>query len=222
MTTAAVIVNPRIAADLGLLGDWLEDRGIGVHRLIRDDVLAPDAADEADVLIVMGSIWTLAEGHRTVEHAAAIDAEIELVRQWVRKDRPMLGICFGGQVLSAALGGTVTRMPQRMIAWHKPASSQAALRNSWALWHEDRFSVPDGTDLLARARHAPMGLRTRRAWGVQFHPEFTADIIASIATDLNTPARRAQPMIDVANERGAALRSASSTFFDAWWDDVHG
>ena len=220
MTTAAVISNPRIAADLGFLGEWLEDRGIGVHRLIRDDVLPIDAADDADVLIVMGSIWTLADGHRTDEYANAIDAEVDLVQRWVRDDRPMLGICFGGQVLSTALGGTVTRMPQRMIAWQTPASSESALRAPWALWHEDRFTIPDEGEALAIAPHAPMAIRSQRAWGVQFHPEFTADIITSIAQDLHTPDEHAQPMIDVARERADEQRIASSAFFNAWWNDV--
>ena len=221
MTTAGVIANPRIAADLGILGDWLDEHGIGVQRLTRDDVLAVDAADDTDVLIVMGSIWTLADGHRTVEHAEAIDAEVQLVRRWVHDDRPMLGICFGGQVLSTALGGSVTRMPQRMIAWQTPASPDTALRAPWALWHEDRFSVPTGSDALAVAPHAPMAIRAQRAWGVQFHPEFTADIITSIAEDLQTPTEHAQPMIDVARERAEEQRAASTAFFDSWWQDVH-
>lgn len=221
MTNAVVIANPRIAADLGFLGGWLADRGIDVRRHIRDDVLAVDCADDADVLIVLGSIWTLAEGYRSAEHTAAIDAEIDLVRRWVRDDRPMLGICFGGQVLSTALGGTVTRMPQRIIAWQTPASPESTLRAPWALWHEDRFTIPDEAEALAIAPHAPMAIRAHRAWGVQFHPEFTADIIASIAQDLHTPDEHAQPMIDVARERHGEQRIASSAFFDAWWDDVH-
>ena len=221
MTTAAIIANPRVAADLGFLGDWLDNRGVGISRLIRDDVLAMDAPDDADVLVVMGSIWTLADGFRTTEHAAAVDAEIELVRRWVIEDRPMLGICFGGQLLSVAMGGTVTRMPQRMIAWQTPASDHVPLRAPWALWHEDRFSIPESARALATAPHAAMGIATHRAWGVQFHPEFTADIITSIAEDLHTPAEHAQPMIDVARQREVEQRAASAAFFDAWWADVH-
>lgn len=220
MTTAAVISNPRVAAGLGFLGEWLDDHGIGVHRVIRDDVLASDAADDDDVLIVMGSIWTLAQGHRTTQHTAAIDAEVDLVRRWVRDDRPMLGICFGGQVLSAALGGIVTRMPQRMIAWQTPASVESAMQAPWALWHEDRFTIPDGAQPLALAPHAPMAIRAHRAWGVQFHPEFTVDIITELADDLKTPAEHAQPMIDVALERAEAQRMSSFHLFDAWWKDV--
>lgn len=220
MTTAAVIANPSIAAELGHLGDWLDDQGIDVQRLIRDDVLAPDAADDADALIVMGSIWTLADGHRTTEHAQAIDAEVDLVRRWVKDDRPLLGICFGGQVLSAAVGGTVTRMPQRMIAWQTPASEQAMLRAPWALWHEDRFSVPEGVEAMAIAPHAPMAIRTRRAWGVQFHPEFTPQVMQGIAEALQTPEPVAAPLIAVAAQRADAQRAESHALFDAWWADV--
>ena len=220
MTTAAVIANPSIAAELGHLGDWLDDRGIGCQRLVRDDVLALDAADDADVLIVMGSIWTLAEGHRTSEHAAAIDAEVELVRRWVGDDRPMLGICFGGQVLSAAMGGTVHRMPQRMIAWQTPASHESVLRAPWALWHEDRFSIPDGAEPLALAPHAPMAIRSHRAWGLQFHPEFTVEVMRGIADALQAPEPMAAPLIAVAEQREEEQRAESHALFDTWWADV--
>jgi GMP synthase - Glutamine amidotransferase domain len=65
-----------------------------------------------------------------------------------------------------------------------------------------------------------MAIRSQRAWGVQFHPEFTADIITSIAQDLHTPDEHAQPMIDVARERADEQRIASSAFFNTWWSDV--
>ena len=220
MRTAAVIANPRTAAQLGHLGEWLDSRGITVTRLTRDDVLAPAAADAADLLIVLGSAWTVAEGHRSAAHAAAVDAELALVRRWVDSDRPMLGICFGGQVLSAALGGTVTRMPQTMLGWLTPASDHEVLRHPWALWHEDRFSVPSGAEVLAVAPHAPMAFRYRRAWGVQFHPEFTAPIMREIAHDLGTPPQRAEPLIALAEQRAPEQRRESLALFDAFYDDV--
>jgi len=218
--TAAVIANPRIAAELGHLGDWLEENSFSTQRLIRDDVLDIDAADHADVLIVMGSIWTLADGHRTEEHRAAIDAEVELVRGWVRENRPMLGICFGGQVLSASLGGTVERMPIRVLGWETPASDLPVLRAPWALWHEDRFSIPAGTDALAVTPHAPMALRSHRAWGLQFHPEFTPDIMRGIAHDLGTPQAQAEPLISLAEQRHEQQRAESHALFDSWWAEV--
>lgn len=220
MTTAAIVANPKIAAELGHLGVWLEEHSFSTQRLIRDDVLAIDAADDADVLIVMGSIWTLADEHRTDEHRPAIDAEVELVRRWVLDDRPMLGICFGGQVLSAALGGSVERMPVRVLGWEVPASDIPALRSPWALWHEDRFTIPELAQPLALAPHAPMALSCRRAWGLQFHPEFTPDIMRGIARDLGTPAAQADPLIAVAEQRPEEQRRESLALFDTWWAEV--
>ena len=83
----------------------------------------------------------------------------------------MLGICFGAQLLSRALGGEVTRQAAPHIAWESPDTDIEALRAPWVLLHNDAFTVPPGADVLAEADHAPMAFRYGRAWGVQFHPE---------------------------------------------------
>ena len=172
---AVVVANPTVGAELGHLGEWLLDNDFEVRRLVRDDILDIDAADEADLLIVLGSEWTLARTMDSDEDppqaAAAIAAEIDLVRRRIDRDRPMLGICFGAQLLSRALGGEVTRQAAPHIAWESPDTDIEALRAPWVLLHNDAFTVPPGADVLAEADHAPMAFRYGRAWGVQFHPE---------------------------------------------------
>ena len=172
--TAVVISNPTVGAELGHLEPWLRDNGFDVRRLVRDDILAADAADDADLVIVLGSEWTLARTmdapHDPPQAAAAIAAEIELVRRRVEQDKPLLGICFGGQLLSQALGGEVTRQDAAHIAWETPETDVEELRAPWVLLHNDAFTVPPGAELLAEADHAPIAFRHVRAWGVQLHP----------------------------------------------------
>ena len=83
--------------------------------------------------------------------AAAIAAEIELVRRRIEQDKPLLGICFGGQMLSRTLGGEVTRQAAPHIAWETPESAVEELRAPWVLLHNDAFTVPPGAELLAEA-----------------------------------------------------------------------
>ncbi len=221
---AAVISNPTVGAELGHLDDWLADNGFEVRRLVRDDVLAVDAADGADLLIVLGSEWTLA---RTMDRdddppqaAAAIAAERDLVGRWVAQDRPMFGICFGGQILSAALGGEVTRQASPHIAWETPETGIEALRAPWVLLHNDAFTVPEGAELLAEADHAPIAFRRGRAWGVQFHPEVDAAILAQMLDDVGTAREVAAPQVDALRARAEQQRQDSMRLFDAFWAEV--
>lgn len=224
MPTAVVISNPSIGAELGHLGAWLEEHGFTVDRLIRDDVLPVDACDDADLVILLGSVWTMTrpmtdEGDPP-QAAAAIAAETALVQRRVEQDKPLLGICFGGQLLSSALGGDVTAQGKAHIAWETPDTSLDELRAPWILLHNDAFTVPEGAELLAEADHAPVAFRQGRAWGVQFHPEVDADILARMFDDVGTPRDIAAPHVDALRQRAQAQRADSMALFDRFWAEV--
>ena len=222
--TAVVISNPTVGAELGHLEPWLRDNGFDVRRLVRDDILAADAADDADLVIVLGSEWTLARTmdapHDPPQAAAAIAAEIELVRRRVEQDKPLLGICFGGQLLSQALGGEVTRQDAAHIAWETPETDVDELRAPWVLLHNDAFTVPPGAELLAEADHAPIAFRHGRAWGVQFHPEVDAEILTQMFDDVGTPREVSAPQVDALRARADEQREDSLRLFDRFWAEV--
>ena len=219
--TAVVISNPTVGAELGHLESWLHDNGFVVRRLIRDDILAADAADDADLVIVLGSEWTVAGPMaEPAEAAAAIEAEIALVRRRVEQDRPLLGICFGGQVLSRAMGGTVTRQSAPHIAWETPLTHIDELDAPWVLLHNDAFTVPPGAELLAEADHAPIAFRYGRAWGVQFHPEVDAAILQQVFDDVGTPREVSVPQVEALQARAHQQRVDSLRLFDRFWGDV--
>ena len=222
--TAVVISNPTVGAELGHLEPWLRDNGFDVRRLVRDDILPADAADDADLVIILGSEWTLARTmdapHDPPQAAAAIAAETALVRRRVQQDKPLLGICFGGQMLSRALGGQVTRQEAAHIAWETPETDVDELRAPWVLLHNDAFTVPPGAELLAEADHAPIAFRHGRAWGVQFHPEVNAEILAQVFDDVGTPREVATPQVDALRARADAQRTDSLRLFDRFWAEV--
>lgn len=91
--------------------------------------------------------------------------------------RPVIGHCFGGQILSRALGGSITRAPHAEIGWSTieaaPSDWFGAERFPMFQWHYERFSVPPGGQLLARS-----ALCEQQAFsvddihlGMQFHCE---------------------------------------------------
>lgn len=104
-----------------------------------------------------------------------------MVRTAHARGVPMLGVCFGGQLLAAALGGTVEQAPVTEIGWYEirePGGSPNGARNPlgpgpWFQWHHDRFTPPPGAEILAVNENAVQLFRLGRCVGTQFHPEVT-------------------------------------------------
>ncbi len=80
-----------------------------------------------------------------------------LIRAAIRDDLPVLGHCLGGQLMSAALGGKVTRAAQPEIGWIDISTQPDCNAAGWFgcdafsifQWHADTFSVPAGARHLA-------------------------------------------------------------------------
>jgi GMP synthase (glutamine-hydrolysing) len=125
------------------------------------------------------------------------------LRQAVISGKPVLGLCFGHQLLGHAMGGEVRRhpagpengtVPLDLLVADKllgPLLAQAPCVN---MMHEDSVArLPPGATVLARTAHEPhAALRFgTRAWGVQFHPEFDGSIVRSYLVGLRDQFRRA-------------------------------
>ena len=107
-----------------------------------------------------------------------VEAEAALVRDVVGRGVPLLGICFGAQVLAHALGGTVSRSPVAEIGWLELEVDAAGIAaGPWMEWHDDVFTPPEGFDVLARTAVGPQLIRGGRCLGTQFHPEATETIV---------------------------------------------
>ena len=133
------------------------------------DVTLPDP-QSYDAIVPLGSRWSVNDGDRGM---AWITSEVAMVRDAHAAGVPMLGVCFGGQLLAHALGGSVTRSPAPEVGWYDVDASQTDLVPSgpWFEWHFDRFTVPDGAVEIARNASAPQAFVMGRTMGLQFHPE---------------------------------------------------
>jgi GMP synthase-like glutamine amidotransferase len=97
----------------------------------------------------------------------------------------VLGICFGGQMLAAAHGGSVARSAAPEIGWVNVDSDDESLvpSGSWFQWHYDRWQLPKHAQEVARNANSSQAFLLGRNLAVQFHPEMTSEILASwIAT----------------------------------------
>ncbi len=167
---------------LGPVGERFAHHGftIDTHLVVPEsDFSAPNiatsfpAAADYDVLVPLGAPWGAWDD-------ACIGRwllpEIAWLGDAVRAGMPVLGICFGGQLLARALGGTVSPAPRAEIGWTSVWSDVPTLvgEGPWFQFHYDRWTVPAGATEIARTPAASQAFVVGRSLAVQFHPELDA------------------------------------------------
>lgn len=203
-------------APAGLLAGWAASRDLTVTtvRLHAGQPLpAPSACDTA---VLLGSEQTAYDG--TVPWLAA---ELAFTERLLAAAVPVLGICFGGQVLARVLGARLYRLAEPEIGWVRVTSDHPGLAGGpWPSWHHDGFDLPSGAAGLAANEACLQAFALGPHTGVQFHPEATRPIVASwLANSDPAPAQDVtDPLFTGAD---AAWREASANagvFFSAWLD----
>jgi GMP synthase-like glutamine amidotransferase len=202
----------------GLLVEWLEDRGISYEvNYSYKDASIPDPSDYSFVAS-LGSPYGPNDTHEP-----GVVAELELVGAAVENDVPVLGLCFGGEVLSAVLGGRVERAPVPELGWREIETDDpgAIPSGPWLEWHYERFTTPPGAVEVARTADAVQAFRLGPHLGVQFHPESTVEIVADWAgADTENLAKLGigdgSDLLAIPPEREEAAREAAFRLFDAF------
>ena len=148
---------------------------------------APDGLpwNEAAGLVVLGGTMSANDGDRF----PFLVAELDWIREAVRRQVPMLGICLGAQLLAKALGAAVFRNAQAEIGWYQvellPDAAEDRLfrdrsaRETVFHWHGDTFDLPAGSVHLARSplcRHQAFRYGAM-AYGLQFHVEMAPELM---------------------------------------------
>ncbi len=136
-----------------------------------------------DGLVVTGSrssvYWDEAWIEPLLEYVAAAAAD----------GVPILGVCYGHQVLAEALGGRVAGMDAFELGYNtveqvgddvlfEGISTQFRVFTS----HGDTVvELPPGATLTARNEYGVHGFRREHCWGLQFHPEYDIETALDIA-----------------------------------------
>lgn len=137
------------------------------------DVTFPDPLDY-DVIVPLGARWAVYD-----ERVPWIADESAMIRRALDAGVGVLGVCFGGQLLAHALGGTVTRSPHPEVGWHDVHSDDPALvpPGPWFQWHFDRLTAPPQAVVVARNARATQAFAQGHALGLQFHPEVDTALV---------------------------------------------
>lgn len=127
-----------------------------------------------DVLVPMGAPWGAWNDDQI---GTWLGPELEWLRAADRLGIPVLGICFGGQTLARAHGGTVFRGPRPEIGWSTVWSEIPELSGRWFQFHYDQWTTPPEATPLAQNALAPQAFSLRNNLALQFHPEVTSETL---------------------------------------------
>jgi GMP synthase-like glutamine amidotransferase len=181
----ALFIQQDHVSPVGPVGERFEQRGFEVVEFLVVPQSSYDTPGVAvdfpdplgfDAIVPMGAPWSVYDD----DTIPWVGDELAMLRAAHDAGVPVLGICFGGQALAAALGGAVQRAATAELGWYEISTDAPGLveRGPWFQWHSDRWTRPPGSVGLARTENAEQAYTIGRSLGVQFHPELTADMLA--------------------------------------------
>ena len=169
--------------DLGSFGPILEERGFEIKYFCSRHVDYNGLfASDPDLLVVLGGPMSVYD----TERHPWVHAEQKFVQERIEAEQPLLGICFGAQMVARALGAKVYEGPQgKEIGWAKVSVNADGAKTPFRHldgentemmhWHGDTFDLPDGAVLLASSEKYK---KQAYSYGdhifcMQCHPEVT-------------------------------------------------
>lgn len=193
-----------------------------------DDIAALDPI-EPDLLLVMGGAASAAD----LDGYPFLKTEIAFLKKRIQANKPILGLCLGGQLLSLALGGCVTRAHNGNEVGWTPLTLTTAAENTpmrhlcgqltnMMHWHEDTLSLPEGCILLAATDHCAVQAFTHGdgILGFQCHPDISSykierwtHLAANMAYDAGTNPEEIKSDM---KEFMPQLQKQTDLFFEDW------
>ena len=141
----------------------------------------PENAGDFSGLVFMGGVMSVNDDLPWIPHT------LNLIRDAFAKDIPVLGHCLGGQLMSKALGGVLTKNPVKELGWGKVTVADNETARQWFgdigqfdsfHWHGETFSLPpDAVHLLSSPYCANQAFAIGKHLGMQCHVEMTAHMI---------------------------------------------
>jgi GMP synthase-like glutamine amidotransferase len=229
-----VVVQNSEGSGPGRLPDWLVEEGLEVDVVNGPDLPSAGSATRVDGMVLLGGGFMPDDDER----APHLPRERALVDEALATDVPLLGICLGAQLLSLVAGGEVTARsgetergscPVRLLEAARDDRLFAGLADYDELRmiqnHHDSI-----TKLPAEAVHLATSDKCRvqafrvgaAAWGVQFHPEASADRVTTWnATKLAAEGLKLSDLIDQAIADAEANTVQARALFAAFAGVVH-
>jgi GMP synthase-like glutamine amidotransferase len=217
----------------GYLGEYLQSRSIPWEMVcIDEDNPVVQQTDDVSALVFMGA------GVSINDRLPWIDGELQLIRKAFDIGLPVMGVCFGAQLMSRALGGEISRGKGMEIGWHPVYTRAVEGHDNWLKdipeqftafhWHADTYTLPaDSRHLLKSDCFDQQGFIMGDHLGMQFHLEMTREMVENwierYGSDLlldSVCSQSAETILTSIDQRIEALHRISDLIYGCWVERV--
>lgn len=214
----------------GYLGTFLAQHAIPWCEVrIDKGEPVPTSTDDYSGIVLMGGPMSVNDD------LPWIPPLLTLIRNAVDADVPLLGHCLGGQLISKALGGTVSKNSVKEIGWGEVSVLDNQMAKHWFgdlqafnsfHWHGETFTVPEGATHILKSPHcANQAYAFGKHIGFQCHIEMMPEMVqiwteqwkADIANSASSPAvQSAEHMLAQVEEGCQALHAVADKVYSRW------
>jgi GMP synthase-like glutamine amidotransferase len=217
----ALILQHEDPTPPGHVTEWLASHGARAETFridLEDREVDPTGYD---LIVSLGSEFAAFDDSKPF-----VPREARLMGAAIEQDVPVLGLCFGGQMLARVLGGEVFRGSKAEIGWLPVKSKDPDLvpEGPWFQWHFDSFTVPPGATAIAESDVSPQAFVAGRSLGLQFHPEVTTEImddwVREYRHELDGDGVDPDALLEETNRRASESRRMAWQLFERYLTDV--
>ena len=166
---------------LGTLKGLFQSDGHEIENIFAQTDIIPNNAERYKAIIILGGPMAVYDDIQYLRE------EETLIRNAIKNEVPVLGICLGSQLIAHAVGGRVYRGLQKEIGWYDINITDNGKKDLFNgignkdmrvfQWHGDTYELPKTAIIMATSRIYPQAFRFGSAIGIQFHLEVTREMI---------------------------------------------
>ena len=177
MSDVLLIQNTQIEGS-GYLGELLKNDGF--------DITSVNAKHEQLPKKVFSLVVILGAPESANDNLPYLLVEQQLIKNYVEKNIPVLGICLGSQLIAKTFGAKIYRGPKKEIGFYNDLKISnnspffSGFKNPFTVfhWHGDTFDLPEHAIRLVSSEHySNQAFQYKSAVGLQFHLEVNADMV---------------------------------------------
>lgn len=167
---------------LGTLEQMFKGDGFAVESISAQQGV-PASSRGYSAIVILGGPMAVYDDLRYLKK------EQDLIRDAMKNNVPVLGVCLGSQLIAQAAGGRVYKGPKKEIGWHDVTLSEEGRAGLFSginekkmrvfQWHGDTYDLPKNARILAYSDLYPQAFQVGSAIGVQFHLEVDGSMIKS-------------------------------------------